>query len=68
MNISGVAMNDSLAAQATHMHSAQLGLRLATTVLKSVMDSQKQQGLAIVEMIRQTPSAAGIGSRIDARA
>ena len=59
---------DSLAAQAANMQASNLSLKLATGVLKSVMDSQKQQGLALVEMIRQTPSATGTGSIIDLRA
>jgi hypothetical protein len=68
MNISGVNLSDSLATQATNMQANNISLRLSTTVLKSVMDSQKQQGEALVAMIRQTPSAAGTGSNIDVRA
>ncbi len=38
------------------------------TVMKNVLDSQKQMGDMIVKMIEQTPSADGSGSIVNIRA
>lgn len=67
MNISSNPMNDGLANLATNMQSNSMGLQLSTTILKNVMDNQKQQGQALVKMINSTPSLDGTGAHIDIR-
>ena len=70
MNITGVSMFDTLASQATNLQSDNMGLKMATTMMKKVMDSQEQMGKMLVNMIQQTPtgSVSGTGSIIDIRA
>ena len=58
-------MSDGLADMATSMQAGNLGLQLSTTIMKNVMDNQKQVGEALVKMINATPSLDGTGSRID---
>ena len=63
-------MFDTLASQATNLQSDNMGLKMATTMMKKVMDSQEQMGKMLVNMIQQTPtgSVSGTGSIIDIRA
>jgi hypothetical protein len=68
MNISGSSMSDGLINQAIGLQSSNLGLQFSTAILKNLMDSQQQQGQALVAMIRQTPSPEGTGQNIDIRA
>jgi hypothetical protein len=65
MEISGSTMSDGLANMATNMQSANLNLQFSTAVLKKALDSQKQQGAALVQMINQTPSLEGTGRTVD---
>ncbi len=66
MNITGVSsLTDALASQATDMKASQVSQQISTTVLKSVLDQQKQAGEQLVQMIRQTPSADGAGKLVD---
>ena len=68
MNVSGSSISDSLINQAMGLQSNNLGLQFSTAILKNLMDSQKQQGQALVAMICQTPSLDGTGQNIDIRA
>jgi hypothetical protein len=65
MNITGVSMTDNLATMATNLQSNNMSLQFGTAVMKNILDSQKQQGEALVRMINQTPSLNGTGTRID---
>jgi hypothetical protein len=48
----------SIASTATAMQGQAVGSQIGTAVLAKIQDQQKQQGAALVEMIRQTASAA----------
>ncbi len=65
MNISGVSFSDNLVSQAVGMRSNDLGLQLSSAILKNILDSQKQQGQALVDMISKSPSLDGSGQNID---
>jgi hypothetical protein len=68
MYVGAVSFSNSLASQATQMQASAIQQQLSVAVLKNTLDNQKQQGNALVEMIRQTPSVSGTGSLIDVRA
>lgn len=68
MNISGASFTDGLINQALSLQRSNLGLQFSGAILKSLMDSQKQQGQALVAMIQQSPSLDGAGRHIDIRA
>ena len=69
MNVSNVSSFDGLAGMASNLRSGELGLQISAAIMKQVLDSQKQQGQALVEMISSnTPSLNGTGSIIDVRA
>jgi hypothetical protein len=67
MTISGISSLDNLASLATYMQNDSLSLKLSTQVLKKVLDSQQEQGQALVEMIRES-QVTGTGTRVDVRA
>ncbi|GEM_PF-1127130 len=65
MAISGASMTNALAGMASDMHSQQIGLELATAVLKQIQDQQNMQAQALLEMIRNTPSPSGTGQIVN---
>jgi hypothetical protein len=67
MDITGISSMDSLSSLATYMQADNMSLKLSTQVLKKVLDSQQEQGQALVEMIQQS-QVTGTGTRIDVRA
>lgn len=69
MNISSVSSTtDSLAAAASNLQSGNIARQISVAVMKQVLDGQKQQGEALVQMIQNTPSLDGTGSILDIRA
>ena len=70
MNISSVSsdLSSYLIDSASQMKSDQLGLQFQTAVLKEMMDQQKMQANALLEMINRTPSPEGTGSLVDVSA
>ena len=68
MYVAAASFSNSLASQATQMQASAIQQQLSVAMLKNTLDNQKQQANALVEMIRQTPSASGTGSLLDVRA
>jgi hypothetical protein len=69
MNVSSTSSFSGLAGMATNMRAGELGMQISMAVMKQALDSQKQQGQALVQMIQSsTPSLNGTGSIVDIRA
>jgi hypothetical protein len=66
MAIGDVSMSNTLASWATEMKGSNLASQIGVAVMKQIMDQQKQQGEAIIQMMQQTPRPAGSsGSVVD---
>jgi hypothetical protein len=67
--ISGLSMYDSLAGQATSVATSQAREQIGMAVMKQIIDQNKQQGEAIVEMIQAGSPASlaseGLGQNVD---
>jgi hypothetical protein len=61
-------MSSGLMQQATNMAGAKVQDQVAVSVLKGILDQQKNAGQAIVQMIQNGPSLNGTGKIIDVRA
>jgi hypothetical protein len=64
MNISGASMENALASMATNRSNTQIRSEISMAILKSQMNQQKVQGLALVKMINST-SINGTGSLVN---
>jgi hypothetical protein len=67
MNVSGSASYyNQLASMATSIQSDQTSLELSSLLMKKMMDSQDQQGEALLKMISQTTtSLEGAGKLVN---
>jgi hypothetical protein len=66
MDISSVSSSmDGLAQMASGMQTSQMGLQISTAIMKETLDSQKQFGASLVNMINAGPSLQGTGKLVD---
>jgi hypothetical protein len=64
--MSDVSMINNLAAMSVGMGKENVGTQLGVAILKQIMDSQKMEMEALVNMIQQGPSPdAAVGQTVD---
>ncbi|MCJ7624327.1 MAG: hypothetical protein MUO76_12555 [Anaerolineaceae bacterium] len=68
MEVQPVSLVNQLAIQAADTKSQSVGAEISAAIVRQIQDQQKAYSDALLEMIKQAPKSAPVGSYIDIRA